>query len=1649
MAASRHGLRYLPGIESLERRELLSTYSLSSGVLKETTGGRTVAILRDVTAFAVDASGDVLALRTDRSLQERPVGTSTWNIFGRDVTFFGLDGLRTTAFAANSSGVLKASTTATGSNGYGNWISAGHAPVQAADHSLWFTGTTYLGGPAGYEIFRLAKQRVTQMPGMANTLGAAEDTVWAFTRGQQDFVSRWDGTAWQLQPRATVSPDGIWFLGVKRLDDYGNLAIYRFLDVGYTGGDGLVHRMPGKATRLTSSGITTWNMSASHAVAHWDGTTWVRQTSIVVGADRFFMDPTQDASFQEHPIYRWVDNQLGAPSTYANFLGRTDGVLWTNTFYDSNRVFRWNGASWTEWVGVRTPEDGWYLGTPSVNVAGDHFVYRMHAGLLSRTKAAASFLLPDYRNGVVAVTAANRVLGWNGSGWYTSGITRSPAGSQFTLANRRLFRFGAGSAPGQWKIFNWNEVDAFTVGTDGTVFAAYSSNIYRADAETVDGSGVGTWSLLGTQTITAPDGSMWFLGWQRGANNRYPIYRLVSGIGITLMPGSALQLGVVEGAVWAIGVSQDQPVARWTGKAWQPVGSTYASDGYWFLGAGDVDGKGNHPIYRVRSGDTAIERMPGQAVRMSALNYSTTAALSQDVAGNVFRWDGSQWSKETSVRSGSTLLVLDSLDSLGSNHLVFRWVDSLSVLTTRSVVSLVSAGGDAYGVDDANRVFRWSAGNWTDWLGTAAPDGGVWLLTTADADGKGNHAVYRVASGTIKRMPGLFSSLTGGSGWYYGGGLWGANTRNQVMRWTGSEWVRQSTVKGPDGTPWFLGLEPASDGGPMAVFRVWEGILGRMPAEATGLAVVESVLWAFSRSYGYYARYWDGADWITSPAVFDKDGVLWFLGKDDVGSGNHAVYRWVNGIVTRVTGAFDQLASAAGAIWSLDAAGKVWQWNGTSWDQRGSGMKSLAGGASYTNPFATDSAGQVLRYQSGNWNVIATGAQLAGDGSAWFMDFTASPYFGNYPLLRLRNGEVDSPGAGIGFAVVDGRVWRVDADRAVWRYELGAWYGISGRNVLTAPDGTWFLPRVDQPESADLLIYRIQGTQLTKMPGVAAALVGVTENAVWAMNSAGKVLRWNGAAWNERPTAVFKNNGLIAGTWTVGETDADGHGNHYLYWINSNKELKQSSGMHAVTLVSSPSQLTLMAVDAYGQQAYYLSGYTLSGNVVSDTWATVNTQVSGDGSLFFWKAGTSAPIYRWKSGRLTPSLTNPTGLASTEGAVWAADTSQRVWRWTGKTWSKQASAYVSATGLLWFLGQASANAAGDHAIYAWNGSQLSAMGGAGIALWTASNTVWHVDKGNRLYAWINGGWVLQTTATAAADGSYQVSDGANHSVKVLGLTQDKLGEGLGSAMPYIIDLESVALFGPKSKIGESIINKYVAQGTTLLKNKLLTALADAYASGNPGDFAGNGYWGHTNTRQIWDGFNRDGSSHYRSISYKDGWWTRSGVDAPVLSSFDLVFESFDPATKQWNFRLDAVIDTRVWMEAQLWSWGAQLFNSSLAGNFRSTLSLNIAVIPKLTYDTVTGRATVELATNISTNSVSNVLSFGNTAPGDRLANAMAVQINLLLALAQVIEASTLNRAASYFDYYKFILGYVSDPYGLVRLQMYFLGSLAETRIVER
>jgi hypothetical protein len=215
-------------------------------------------------------------------------------------------------------------------------------------------------------------------------------------------------------------------------------------------------------------------------------------------------------------------------------------------------------------------------------------------------------------------------------------------------ADGRLFGGSVQIASGIKKMEMDPSGDLYTLSTAGQVSVLIHSSASGGSAHIDPGWGVGrpkttapSWQTLATVKTT--DGTVWFVGNEKYIDNfgTYSLFRWDNAglLRTTVWSSGRPYLTVLNGS--SVVLLRATSASSWDGRQWATLPSVSPpGGGVWFLGAGDVDGHGDRPIYYWNPG-TTVQQMPGGAIALGLFDGNQVVAITK--AGSALQWSGSKW----------------------------------------------------------------------------------------------------------------------------------------------------------------------------------------------------------------------------------------------------------------------------------------------------------------------------------------------------------------------------------------------------------------------------------------------------------------------------------------------------------------------------------------------------------------------------------------------------------------------------------------------------------------------------------------------------------------------------------------------------------------------------------------------------------------------------------------------------------------------------------------------------------------------------------------------------------------------------------------------------------------------------------------------
>lgn len=617
---------------------------------------------------------------------------------------------------------------------------------------------------------------------------------------------------------------------------------------------------------------------AANSIAKWNGTTWSPLGSGITGAG---ID------------YTWVrtlavfDDGTG-PALYAGGLFTRAGGLAVRS------IAKWNGSSWSG-VGSGIDDVDWYRYVLALEVFNDGSGPALYAGGLFNRAGGIT---------------ANNIAKWNGSNW-------SPLGSGTDGSVNSLASFDDGSGPalyasgsfytaggvptGSWSLARWNGT-AWASAIGGLLARTYALKV--AD----DGNGPRLYAI-GSSPQTGTGG---VIKWWNGSGWS----ELSSGFGGVVLAltafddgsGAALYAG---GTFCTTGDTVAARIAKRSSGSWLPLGS----------GSGISGTDSQTSIHALTVFDDGIS-----AALYAGGRFETAGGVR---AGNVARWDGSNWSRLGNSDLHGTALALTVFDD-GSGNALYA-------------AGRISTGGAGTG-----QIVKWTG---SDWLllgsGVGSPP-----LPPPDTPIPEIYALigFDDGCGSALVAGGSFSTADG-------------ETATNIAKWDGSNW----SPLGPGLSGSVSSLVVFDDGTGPALYA------GGSFSAAGGLATNHIAKWD-GTAWSAMGTGIDGA--VSAMAVFDDgSGPRLYAGGRSVVRWDRGTWtplgEWTYGSVKALVGFDDGSGSAlyAGSGLVSGPAAYIAKWSGSRWSPLDSGLR----GTRYPEVSAltvfSDGSGSAL-YAGGDFTTV-------------------------------------------------------------------------------------------------------------------------------------------------------------------------------------------------------------------------------------------------------------------------------------------------------------------------------------------------------------------------------------------------------------------------------------------------------------------------------------------------------------------------------------------------------------------------------------------------------------------------------------------------------------------------------------------------------
>jgi virginiamycin B lyase len=501
------------------------------------------------------------------------------------------------------------------------------------------------------------------------------------------------------------------------------------------------------------------------------------------------------------------------------------------------------------------------------------------------------------------------------------------------------------------------------VGADGAVWGLDSSQrIFTWDS--TSGQLVQIPGAL-TQIAVGNANAVW------GVNAQQLIFHWNGGTqSWTYIPGFLTQIAVgADGDVWGVNAQNqawhyDQQAQSWKGVSGSKFGFsqiTVGNDGSVYA-LDNLFADSRQPYwYNPGTGQFQLITQNYTDSGGSPLSFAGLGSISAGADGDLWAVRGGfvchyspldpQWNCMAStvvqigVGSGGNVWGVDN------NGQILRWnAQSGTWSSYPGALSQIAVGGAVWGVDTSNRVFQFTGGPVQSFHTliqlpgsfhqiSVAPDGTAWGVGA-------NNLIYSFDRGTQswQNVAGALAQVSVGSA----GNGWGVNAEGQIWQWGQPAAKSWNYVEGElnqiavSASGQVFGIN-ASDQTYMYL-NGWVEIPGALTQLSIG---ADGTTWGINAEQQIYSYYGKTESWANVPgslvqiSVGNANNIWGVNAEQQVYRYDTAALGWVSipGILlTQVATAFD------GAVWGVDAAGKLYQWEATAgtFNVIGTGVTNVA-----------------------------------------------------------------------------------------------------------------------------------------------------------------------------------------------------------------------------------------------------------------------------------------------------------------------------------------------------------------------------------------------------------------------------------------------------------------------------------------------------------------------------------------------------------------------------------------------------------------------------------------------------------------------------------------------------------------------------------
>lgn len=850
-----------------------------------------------------------------------------------------------------------------------NWVESANIKSSAAGQLTANAGVNLNGGTSPFQLNGSAG-----MNGQVLTsVGAGSTPVWTslntLPNGSiTDGTLRWDGSVWV--ENTNVRSSSIGEITVQAGVNYNGASSPVKLN-GSAGTTGQI---------LTSAGANntpTWNTvnllptaSTTDATLRWNGTQWVENQNVLsssmgkVTANAGVSLNGAASPFELNGSVGSIGQVLTSSGTGATPTWTTLASLPTGSATDN--TLRWNGTTWVETSNIKSSVAGQLTANAGVNLNGTTSPLQLNgaAGTTGQVLVSAGTnATPSWMSIATLPTASStdNTLRWNGTSWVETSTIKSSAAGQLT-ANAGINLNGT-TSPLQLNG---------TTGTSGQVLVSAGANTTPS------------WMSIATlPTASATDNTLRWNGtnWVETSNIKSSAAgQVTANAGINLngnsspvqlngSTGTSGQVLTSAGAgvtpTWTTvttipAASATDNTLRWNGTNWVESASIKSSAAGQLTANAGINLNGNaSPVQMNGSAGTSGQVLTSGGAGATPTWTTVTTIPGASATDNTLRWNGSNWVETANIKSSAagqltanaginlngTTSPVQLNGSTGTSGQVLTSAGAGSTPTWTSITSLPTASA-------TDNTLRWNGTNWVETANIKSSVAGQ--LTVASG------VSFSGASSPI-----LLNGSTGNSGqilvsggasatptWATANLLGNGTATNSTLRWTGSNWVENTTILSSASGQLTVsaGLKLNGAANPIDL----NGSTGNSGQVLTSNGVGATPSWTTistlpTASATDNTLRWNGTAWVENGNVKSSA-----VGQVTVASGVNFTGNTSSLQLDGVSGSMGQVLTSSGPnatpTWTTmipitpgSSSDNTLRWSGTTWVESGS-VKSTSGG---------------------------------------------------------------------------------------------------------------------------------------------------------------------------------------------------------------------------------------------------------------------------------------------------------------------------------------------------------------------------------------------------------------------------------------------------------------------------------------------------------------------------------------------------------------------------------------------------------------------------------------------------------------------------------------------------------------------------------